>query len=46
MDERAFDTLADRTLQHLFAEIDAENRGAVIDDYRKTPDGWAPETDY
>ena len=24
MDERAFDTLADRTLQHLFAQIDAE----------------------
>ena len=24
MDERAFDTLADRTLQHLFARIDAE----------------------
>lgn len=24
MDERAFETLADRTLQHLFARIDAE----------------------
>jgi frataxin len=24
MDERAFETLADRTLQHLFAQIDAE----------------------
>lgn len=27
-------------------EIDAENRSGVIDDYRDTPDGWAPETEY
>jgi pilus assembly protein CpaD len=28
------------------SEIDAENRGNVIDDYRDLPDGWFPETDY
>ena len=28
------------------SEIDAENRSGVIDDYRDTPDGWAPETEY
>ncbi|HEY5818838.1 MAG TPA: CpaD family pilus assembly lipoprotein [Mesorhizobium sp.] len=27
-------------------EIDAENRSNVIDDYRQTPDGWSPETEY
>lgn len=31
MDERAFDTLADRTLQHLFAQIDAELEDADVD---------------
>jgi len=31
MDERAFDTLADRTLQHLFAAIDAELKDADVD---------------
>jgi frataxin len=31
MDERAFDTLADRTLQHLFARIDAELEDADVD---------------
>jgi frataxin len=31
MDERAFDTLADRTLQHLFAQIDGELEDADVD---------------
>jgi frataxin len=34
MDERAFDTLADRTLQHLFAQIDAELADAADVDLR------------
>lgn len=28
------------------SEIDAENRGVVIDDYRELPDSWLPETEY
>jgi frataxin len=31
MDEHAFDTLAERTLQHLFARIDAELADADVD---------------
>jgi frataxin len=34
MDERAFETLADRTLQHLFARIDEELADAVEADLR------------
>lgn len=28
------------------SEIDAEKRGVVIDEFRKPPEEWAPETDY